>query len=538
MDFATFVSNAGLDVKPYQEAGVNWGLGRETKNGSKGGILADEMGTGKTINIIGLIVCNPLPRTLIIVPPSLLKQWQSELRKYAPLLSVVVYHGSKKPYVTELLQSNVTIATYNALSIVVNRLHAVVWDRIVFDEAHNMRNCKTAKYMSAIRLCKMQDMWLRFKMALPYISNDISVYYNPNCIFDSNYDVYNSIPIEERKKRDALIMAAIKSAPIDLKHVHVVKWCVTGTPIQNSTNDFESLCSILEVSAPTATPGNTYDFIMRRTKLDVGLILPPLTEEVILLPNTNHTQLTKQLHQRLTFVTGRTPRAIPTGSTLAAICYAQMAMVVPNTFIKNKKVKQLCSPNYVLNADACMNNRLCMIVRHIAYNHRLAAAAGPGIVIFYKYTNEIENIAYALSKEGITDVAVYNGSCSQKERDKVLSIKHSVLMVQIVCGSDGLNLQQHYSEIYFTSVVWNPMAEKQAIARCHRIGQTKPVHVYRFKTGDVILDEDDNVYQPLEKEDAECTTDTLRVLEKHMYDVQECKLGLADELMSHTQCIL
>ena len=54
-----------------------------------------------------------------------------------------------------------------------------------------------------------------------------------------------------------------------------------------------------------------------------------------------------------------------------------------------------------------------------------------------------------------------------------------VLILQIKTGCEGLNLQ-HFAEVYFISPHWNPAIEDQAVARCHRIGQTKPVHVFRF----------------------------------------------------------
>ena len=56
-----------------------------------------------------------------------------------------------------------------------------------------------------------------------------------------------------------------------------------------------------------------------------------------------------------------------------------------------------------------------------------------------------------------------------------------ILILQIQTACEGLNLQKYYSEIYFITPHWNPSVEDQAIARCHRIGQTKPVHVFRFQ---------------------------------------------------------
>ena len=72
-------------------------------------------------------------------------------------------------------------------------------------------------------------------------------------------------------------------------------------------------------------------------------------------------------------------------------------------------------------------------------------------------------------------------------------IAPTVLIIQIQSGCEGLNLQ-HFNEVYFTSPHWNPAVEMQAIARVHRIGQTKPVRVYRFITQ---LDDDDDTDNPI-----------------------------------------
>jgi SNF2 family DNA or RNA helicase len=79
----------------------------------------------------------------------------------------------------------------------------------------------------------------------------------------------------------------------------------------------------------------------------------------------------------------------------------------------------------------------------------------------------------------MTNVATFDGRTSN--RKDVLSQRHEALILQIQTGCEGLNLQEHYSEIYFISPHWNPAVEDQAVARCHRIGQTKVVYVERFE---------------------------------------------------------
>jgi len=99
-------------------------------------------------------------------------------------------------------------------------------------------------------------------------------------------------------------------------------------------------------------------------------------------------------------------------------------------------------------------------------------------LIFCHFRGEIDIIKKTLEKHNIC-VCVFDGRTSNKERNKILNNKCDVLILQIQTGCEGLNLQQ-FSEIYFVSPHWNPAIEDQAIARCHRIGQTKEVNVFRF----------------------------------------------------------
>ena len=80
----------------------------------------------------------------------------------------------------------------------------------------------------------------------------------------------------------------------------------------------------------------------------------------------------------------------------------------------------------------------------------------------------------------MTNVSSFDGRTRQSQRNLKLAQKFEVLVLQIQTGCEGLNLQNDYSEVYFVSPHWNPSIEDQAVARCHRIGQSKPVQVFKF----------------------------------------------------------
>lgn len=105
---------------------------------------------------------------------------------------------------------------------------------------------------------------------------------------------------------------------------------------------------------------------------------------------------------------------------------------------------------------------------------------GRGKIVFCHFQGEIDEMKRLLLKGGMTQVNTYDGRNSGGDLKRI-SEPADALIIQIQTGSEGLNLQDNFSEIYFTSAHWNPSIEEQAIARCHRFGQQKHVDVFRFE---------------------------------------------------------
>jgi SNF2 family DNA or RNA helicase len=142
---------------PYQREGVLWMLTMENQtSGPKGGFLCDEMGLGKTVQIVSTMLGNPKSRTLIVLPKSIITQWVEEIERFAPNLTVNVFDGPNRKID---MKADVTVAPYTLLSTTeTTPLHMVQWDRVVLDEAHEIRNKKSKLFKSVCRL-QTQIKW-------------------------------------------------------------------------------------------------------------------------------------------------------------------------------------------------------------------------------------------------------------------------------------------------------------------------------------------------------------------------------------------
>ncbi|KAF9580307.1 hypothetical protein BGW38_003097 [Lunasporangiospora selenospora] len=156
----------GLKLKllPFQREGLSW-MKQQENTIFKGGILADEMGMGKTIQMISLLLSEPGSPNLIIAPTVAIVQWMNEISEHAPSLKVLIFHGAKRTEsMTELQSHDVVLTTYSIIESAYRKqhygfkrggvtvtedslLHRIKWHRIILDEAHNIkeRSCNTAR---------------------------------------------------------------------------------------------------------------------------------------------------------------------------------------------------------------------------------------------------------------------------------------------------------------------------------------------------------------------------------------------------------
>ncbi len=531
--FDEYLLKAGLESKGYQQEGVSFCLQRESSASPNprvfGGIIADEMGLGKTIVMIGIILANLVlvKRTLIVVPVALISQWVAQLKKTVidsgvkPDLTIAVYHGSSRRKIVNVSSSestgcsgggwhllprtrsktsattprpiDIVITTYGSVAMEVPsssvskkkptssvntkpRLSLLTFgaDRVIFDEAHHMRNKKNRIFRGAMRLLGHTSA----------ADNDDSV------------------------------MTSTRSTPRI--------WIVTGTPIQNKISDLKSLCYILGFSPSEVMQREQQAFIrehyvLRRTKLSVGMIaaagvvggasLKSLehSNSRVDWSNENELHLSREIHSRATNTKDRTEKLklytrMRQMCVMPALIMSSAAVAVPPSHLQQSGDNEVDTYNLpvenykiALSQQSKLNRVVDVVMRELSVDPTRKS------LIFCHFRREmiqIREIIRASSSSssssssfnrgsGGDDIEIIDGSVSGPRRNRILASSPQILLLQIRTCSEGLNLQE-YSDVYFVSPNWNPCVEDQAIARCYRMGQTSQVRVFRFYMTDFV----------------------------------------------------
>ena len=415
--FTKYLQRNDMNVSLHQTNGVKWLCQIETSGvvlndrTIHSGILADEMGLGKTIQMIGLILENFKLHTLIVLPRALLEQWETVCIKtlgHTPLL----YHGSNVKHITleTLYQAPLVLTTYGMISkkqIKPSLLHQVRWNRIVMDEAHHLRNRSTRLHKQA--LC--------------------------------------------------------------LRASHI--WLITGTPIQNKLTDFYGLCELLGIPSAYSCQHKediVQRLVLRRTKQDVGIQLPELTQTYVKVDWETELEekISQDLHRPLKCLNVSSGGVLPLDKYegLHPFVYMHWARKSCITMDLIKRMIPHTSP---------YKSKLNKVMEHLLERRH----NGNSKLVFCQYIQEMAWIGRHLQQVNLR-VALLDGQTSSTQRKRFLQCSDiDVLILHIQTGCEGLNLQR-FNEVYFVSPHWNPAIEEQSVARCHRIGQTKPVSVFHF----------------------------------------------------------
>ena len=258
---------------------------------------------------------------------------------------------------------------------------------------------------------------------------------------------------------------------------------------------------------------------MKRTKKQVGIVLPFISEDkkIVEWKSEAEMEIAKSIHSMLNFTNIKNKKIedknLNASHYLTLMLHARQICIYPK--LVTKYLNDITKKNKMYEEGITCSSKLDEAINSILEKKD----NGCGKIIFCNFREEIDEVAGRLSKSGMR-VAVFDGRTNHSVRSSILNSEYDALVLQIQTGCEGLNLQANYSEIYFISPHWNPAVEDQAIARCHRIGQTKPVYVKRFEMIDFPTHEELNLPSIS--------------IDKYINRIQYTKRLIADECLNST----
>uniref|UniRef100_A0A3P9H0N8 Chromodomain helicase DNA binding protein 1-like n=1 Tax=Oryzias latipes TaxID=8090 RepID=A0A3P9H0N8_ORYLA len=432
----------GIQLRGYQLDGVQWLI--QNLQNQQGCILGDEMGLGKTCQTIGLLVyvSGALGKKgpfMVLSPLSVLENWRKELESFAPSLTVLCYQGDKDRRAEMQLQASsqdfqVLLTTYELCLKDASFLRRWRWEVLVVDEAHRLKN--------------------------------------PN----------------------SLLHQTLSEFSVDFRVL------LTGTPIQNSLQELYSLLSFIQPSIFAANDADSFvdyysrvisllskatelqsvlePFLLRRIKSEVAVDLPKKTELVV-------------YHGM---------------SALQKKYYKAILMKDLDAFGNEQGSKNRLL-NILMNLRKCVDHpylfdgvepepfeigehlieasgKLCLLDNMLAYLHK----GGHRVLLFSQMTRMLDILQDYMEYRGYSYERL-DGSVRGEERN--LSVKNFstkdifVFLLSTKAGGVGINLTAADTVIFVDSD-FNPQNDLQAAARCHRIGQNRPVKQIRLLARDTV----------------------------------------------------
>ena len=418
------------ELRPYQQSGLNWlQFLREYRFA---GILADDMGLGKTVQTLAHLLVEKnagrLDRpALVVAPTSLMGNWKREIEHFTPSLRVIVLQGNERHQRFEkMADTDIILTTYPLLSRDTEQLQGLHYHSIILDEAQAIKNSRT-KMAQLVR---------------------------------------------------------------ELRCDH--RLCLTGTPLENHLGELWSLFDFLMPGflGDARTFKNHYrtpievhadrerqhrlaqrvqPFMLRREKDDVASELPKKTEilQTVVLEGKQ-----AELYESIRLTMDKRVR-----EAIAQQGLARSHITILDALLK---LRQVCCDPRLLKLDRAKNVTQSAKLELLMDLLPEQLEEGRRIILFSQFTSMLSLIELELGKRGIE----YSKLTGQtRKRDEAIQRfregEVNLFLISLKAGGTGLNLTEADTVILYDPW-WNPAVETQAIDRAHRIGQDKPVFIYRL----------------------------------------------------------
>ncbi len=407
------------EFRPYQLAGYRWlSFLRDT---GLHGVLADDMGLGKTVQAIAVLLATPGPH-LVVAPTSVLRNWERELNRFAPSLTVCTYHGPNRRLDKT---ADVVVTSYALLRLDLDRLRGVPWTYAILDEAQAIKNSDSQTARSAFALPakhrlaltgtpvenRLEELWSLFRFLQPGLLG-------PQSSFRERF-------------------------------VH---------PIEGGDRE-----------AGKRLRRRVRPYILRRMKGQVATDLPPLTDIIV------RCELSPE--QRRVYEAVRDAARADVWQALADRGHAGFQMQILEALLR---MRQACVDPSLLPGNsgqgapsAKLDELESMLVELVVDDHK--------VLVFSQWTSVLDRIEPRLVALGIPWVRLDG---TTRDRQAVIDKFQepggpSVFLLSLKAGGTGLNLTAADYVVHLDPW-WNPAVQQQATDRAWRIGQDRPVVSCRY----------------------------------------------------------
>jgi len=422
----------GVTLRPYQLEGVAWL--QYLREHQLAGILADDMGLGKTAQVLAHILIEKQSGrlnypALVVLPTSLVFNWQAEIRRMTPDLTVLALHGTdRNEHFTSIAQYDVVLTTYPLIWRDLDALMRQQFHLLILDEAQIVKN-SAGRSASAVRrlrahhrLCvtgtplenNLGELWTQFNFLMPGFLGDAS-----------SFSRTWRKPIEESGETVRAQLLAQRVRP----------------------------------------------FILRRRKETVATELP------------SRTLVTKLLRlegrQRALYESVRVAADKQVRRALQRRGFTGSQITIMDALLK---LRQVCCDPFLLKGDKTPKTIERAKIEMLREMLPALVAEGRYILVFSQFTEMLDLIERELDILKLPRLSL-TGKTPPAQRGELVATFQSksvpILLISLKAGGVGLNLTAA-DTVILVDPWWNPAAEEQAIARVHRIGQQQAVFIYKL----------------------------------------------------------
>ncbi len=428
-------------LRPYQRLGLGWM--QLLQRCGLGGVLADDMGLGKTVQVLALLdgqrqlAAGP---SLLVVPNSLVFNWQREAERFTPGLRVGIHFGATREKITPRFDEyDLVITTYGTLRRDVTKLATVFFDYIILDEAQAIKN-SSADVTRAVRALRGTN---RLALSGTPVENHLGELWS---LFEFlNPGLLGAAPAFRRLLSAPATMTSAVRGPM--------------------APDAKSIAAVAQALRP---------FMMRRTKAQVATDLPARTERTLYVElegdeRASYDALLARIRNDL-------------NATIDKVGLGKAKMQVLEALLRLRQAashRGLTDPTK-LDAESAKLDALVDELQEVI-------EGGHKALVFSQFTSLLAIVKRRLDAAGI--VYEYLDGKTRDRESKVDRFQSDpdcpVFLISLKAGGTGLNLTAA-EYVFLLDPWWNPATEAQAIDRAHRIGQNRHVIATRLVAKDTV----------------------------------------------------